>query len=379
MTARIPPYWPHAHQTMLDDLPPHHWFVINHARLVREPTRRELESPYIPLDILEDPLEARRQRLATVLRYLGREAEKDDVGIHAYNVAQLVDTHNGAQVVHNGPNHDGLDGLADDPGTDASVNHVERDREQEQGKCSSYMSVKGYIRTHDSAAFPDVEPMPHVWPSAPELSVPTVRHTRRDDTTQSGNVSASTDNSNVLVVPSQPRIRRLRIAINQDQRTLTSPTTAEEKTHLIFLFREEVLHNHVNSSKPVRVSAHDIRMREVKQAIRNSGMLGDKPYLLASNITRHDWHHRTGVCIYTVNLKNGPKSGSGEHLAEHYAGVEHTLWEYWGSRNRIRHHHVRRFINLYDPQTFYQTIMWQHLPTREWIGLWQQLRDSGRV
>ncbi|KAJ9112104.1 hypothetical protein QFC22_006405 [Naganishia vaughanmartiniae] len=328
-------------------------------------------TPYIPLDILHDREDAKRQRLAEVMRYLEREAERDEDVAHEHACLQQ-DAHHAVQATAHydqdaGPSHSAAACVA--------VNHI--DTQMEQGKCSLYTKDNEYTRTHMNAVLLAALPkaVPSVFPPVPVLPPPPISSTQNPDK-DTRFVSGTEGNRRPL---QQQRRRRLRIAVKQDRRELSVPNTVEEKTHLVTLFREEILHNFVNLREPVRVSAHDVRMREVQQALSNDAMLGQKPYLLMSNITRHDWHRSTGICEYTVNLKNGPKSGSAEHLAAYYAGVEHTLWEYWGSRKSIRPHHVRRYINAYNPQGFYQAMMYQHLPTREWIGRWQQLRDSGRV
>jgi hypothetical protein len=114
-------------------------------------------------------------------------------------------------------------------------------------------------------------------------------------------------------------------------------------------------------------------------AINNDGKIGDAHFVMLSNISRHDWGRRTVGCSYTVSLGVGPPSGSAEYLAAHYAGIDYTLWEFWGAKVRIRAHHVRRYINSFGKQGFYQEIMWPHLPEREWLALWRQRRTSGRV
>ncbi|KAJ9098584.1 hypothetical protein QFC21_004225 [Naganishia friedmannii] len=374
------PFWPQAHKDLLDDLPPSHWFVINHARLVREPTRAELCSPYIPLDILDNREEARRQRLAEVMRYLEREAERGEGGSRAHAYPERV-AHQSDQA-SNTMYHDQGSEPSQAPTAHVAVNHIQTQREQ--GKCSSHAAHFGYTGTHTNAVPPTAQSqaIPNVLPHVPILPPPPPHVPSfalfQACTVASADHSVDSSEDNGRTLP-QRRRRRIRISVNQERRELTLPRTSEEKTHLVDLFREEILHNFVNLRQPIRVSAHAIRMAEVKQAILNDGMLGNKPYLLMANITRHDWHKKNGTCVYTVNLKNGPKKGSAEYLAEHYTGVEHTLWEYWGLRKSIRPHHVRRYINAYDPQGFYQAMMYQHLPTREWIGLWRRLRDSGRV
>ncbi|KAJ9091300.1 hypothetical protein QFC21_007255 [Naganishia friedmannii] len=343
------PFWPQAHKDLLDDLPPSHWFVINHARLVREPTRAELCSPYIPLDILDNREEARRQRLAKVMRYLEREAERGEGGSRAHAYPE--------RVAHQ---------------SDQASNTMYHDQGSEPSQAPTAHVAHNLKPFQTSSLMYYVPVLPPPPPHAPSFAL------FQACTVASADHSVDSSEDNGRTLP-QRRRRRIRIAVNQERRELTLPRTSEEKTHLVDLFREEILHNFVNLRQPIRVSAHAIRMAEVKQAILNDGMLGNKPYLLMANITRHDWHKKNGTCVYTVNLKNGPKKGSAEYLAEHYTGVEHTLWEYWGLRKSIRPHHVRRYINAYDPQGFYQAMMYQHLPTREWIGLWRRLRDSGRV
>ncbi|KAJ9124068.1 hypothetical protein QFC22_000862 [Naganishia vaughanmartiniae] len=362
MSAQQALQWPpQAHQDLLDDLPPSHWFILNHARLVREPTRAELCSPYIPLDILDNQEEAKRQRLAEAMRYLEKEAERDDGDARAHAYPGPA-THHAVLQSKANEHADHVPGPSHIAATAVAVNHMQTHREQ--GKCSSRAMDKGYNRTHTHAASPTAVARP-------------VSHS-------SGSAILFADVSTGNAQSWQPqRRRRIRVAVNQERRVLSVPKTAKERAHLVVLFREEILHNHVNRfvdlEQPARVYGRTVRMAEVKQAIRNDGLLGNKPYLLMANITRHDWNRTSGICTYTVNLKNGPKNGSAEYLAEYYAGVDHTLWEYWGCRKSIRPHHVRRYISACEPQGFYQAIMYQHLPTREWIRRWQQLRDSGRV
>lgn len=135
------------------------------------------------------------------------------------------------------------------------------------------------------------------------------------------------------------------------------------RARLVQSFRDEILEDLVhdilleNGVAQYHITGHDLHQAQVEEAIANHGRVSGKPYLLSTNIYRHDWHPSTGNCTYSLNIKTGPPRGVAEYLEEHYAGVRFALWRYWGERKGIRLHHVHRYVNDFGPHGYFQAIM----------------------
>jgi hypothetical protein len=71
-------FWPHAHQDVVNLLPQNHWFHQNYHRLTRTPTREELCSFYMPDGIIESRPKILHQRLREALRFILREAVREE-------------------------------------------------------------------------------------------------------------------------------------------------------------------------------------------------------------------------------------------------------------------------------------------------------------
>jgi hypothetical protein len=76
-------FWPVADQDIVDHLSRDHWFSQNYHRLLRTPTRQELCSPYMPIDIIENRPEVLHQRLREALAFILREAVIQEAGHQA--------------------------------------------------------------------------------------------------------------------------------------------------------------------------------------------------------------------------------------------------------------------------------------------------------
>jgi hypothetical protein len=438
-----PPHWPVAHEHMLDDLPSTHWFARNSGSLVRTPTLAELCSPYVPLDILGDPEEAKRQRLDLAIRSLAAEADRSDSmsrggpnnsralnsGFQMYEgngtfynegeIGELIlnthvqgsssdqtylSSHSAEPMNHAtsaGPStaiHNATNIYGDDQGfrqgrrsTAMAHNPVVTSEQREAiNHAANYIegqplfvsdevtnvtahNDQNIIVSHTDDA-EDIHGIPHMMPPVAKLPIQGGSTLRRSE--RSG-VAVSSRMQKAASQRQGPKLATL------DE--MVPSSRPEAKAYLVKLFREEILYDHTKRQEQAaglqskQLSVHGQRMKQLKQAIANFGKVGGLPLLVMSNITRHDWKGLTGLCIYTIDLDGGPRSGTGESLAAYYAGVDYTLWEYWGAKNRIRPHHVRQYINSVEQQGFYQEIMWPHLPEREWLALWRERRTSGRV
>lgn len=160
------------------------------------------------------------------------------------------------------------------------------------------------------------------------------------------------------------------------------PQTAEQRAHLVEVFREELAEELVDYGRRGRrayqrpITAHDLRDSQVTEALSNNGCLNGMPYLLAENIIRHDWHKITGDCIYTVRMHGGPPRANATELEANYAGVPYTIWEYWGQRTRVREAHVTRYVHAFGVDGFHRAVMWFWMNEEEWLELWRQRQAS---
>jgi hypothetical protein len=162
------------------------------------------------------------------------------------------------------------------------------------------------------------------------------------------------------------------------------PDLAVDKAYLVMGFREELIQDLVRfglgneMENQYRVSPHSLRQVQVKEAIRNQGSLNGRPYLLTENLTRHDWHKKTGECIYTINIcdENGQQFRlSAEQLQKKFSGVPYSVWQYWGERTRVKDAHVHRYVHAFGRHDFYRAVMYFWLAPANWIELWRELRE----
>lgn len=165
---------------------------------------------------------------------------------------------------------------------------------------------------------------------------------------------------------------------------IEAPRDDAHRAYLVHNFRQELLSDIVNVEHLKRhadqypISVHDLRRAEVAEALLNDGLIEGQPYLLALNVTRHDWHPKTCDCIYTVNLAGGPRRGSAETLQCYFAGVPYALWEYWGERTRMTDLHVRNYVKVFNDTHFFRAITAFWLDDKEWLAFWKSRRVSGR-
>ncbi|KAJ9123875.1 hypothetical protein QFC22_000663 [Naganishia vaughanmartiniae] len=102
------------------------------------------------------------------------------------------------------------------------------------------------------------------------------------------------------------------------------PRNPLERAQLVLACREEILQDLVqdilleNGVTQYHVTGHDLHQVQIEEAIANHGRVSGGPYLLSTNIYRHDWHPGTGDCTYSLNIQTGPPGGSAENLEEHY-------------------------------------------------------------
>jgi hypothetical protein len=166
---------------------------------------------------------------------------------------------------------------------------------------------------------------------------------------------------------------------------IVEPHNARDRVQLATAFRHEVLHDWVydtlisNGIIDLQVTAHQLHQAEIEGAISNFGRISGQEYVLVENIIRHDWHHASNDCLYTLSLPSGRVRGTAENLEERFAGVRYAVWQYWGNRGYVRQHNVRRYLDAFPRPSFYQTILWPFPENEEWLQLWEERRVSRRA
>ena len=74
-------FWLHADQDVVNVLPRDHWFSLNYHRLLRKPTRSELCSFYMPVDIENRPT-VLHQRLREAFAFILHEAVRKEDAVN---------------------------------------------------------------------------------------------------------------------------------------------------------------------------------------------------------------------------------------------------------------------------------------------------------
>ncbi|KAJ9110431.1 hypothetical protein QFC19_001556 [Naganishia cerealis] len=168
---------------------------------------------------------------------------------------------------------------------------------------------------------------------------------------------------------------------------IVEPRTSAERRELVSRFRDEVYREEVEMMmreegiNNIDMNIHDPNMVILMDTLRNYNVATDNtPFMTKDNIIRHDWS-RDGSCVYTLRFgrKNAElRRGSAEELETRFLGVKRALWEYWAHRPAVHVHHIRRYLLEFGAFGYYRTIMWHHLPEKEWLALWRLRRVSSR-
>ncbi|KAJ9128246.1 hypothetical protein QFC24_000539 [Naganishia onofrii] len=367
-------FWPHADQDVVDLLPRDHWFSMNYHRLLRTPTRSELCSFYIPVDIIENRPAVLHQRLREALAFILREAvRKED----AVNKGESMATHEQieamASTARQRPQHHHAANKHRDLQDVDGREEAATDEAEMMRHISNWNATGRMHRTETHWV-----PVPSSMPSVP-VTTPT-NGTSLQAGTQAGPAQDEPMHHDEVVNDDlQQQVEDVPVAI-PDQ------AVDDDLLRLLLVerFREEILqdmmHDYLREEgvTQYRVCPHKYHHTQLDVAVLKDGQINGRPYMVVEHITRHDWHPVTGNCIYTVGIADGPPRRSAETLANHYWGVPYAIWEYWGKRTRVRRNRVTTYVDNFGTNDFYRVIMWHWLGDERWLHLWRSRRASRR-
>jgi hypothetical protein len=163
---------------------------------------------------------------------------------------------------------------------------------------------------------------------------------------------------------------------------ITVPTNPTEHALLVQRFRDEVYQDWVDdqmSRYNLRgaVSAYELDIVELQEAMHVRGQDGGMPYATMANIRRHDWN-RAADCIYTIEIAGGRYRGNAESLSQRLGGLRRALFDYWESRTRVSPRHILAYLEAHGAEDYFRAIMWHHLPLHEWLARWRARRLARR-
>jgi hypothetical protein len=413
------PNWPQSNQRLVDRMSGEQRFVNDYPYLRRAPTRAEIFHPYIPADILEDRPEPMDPRVQEAIDRLVRDAENDAIAMandeherdgyefgdeseemdidpedEEMSVITVSDDEH-EHVCANAPENVG------EPS--ARVHNTERavfrDTNTVEGK-SHVNYCTGSYQFHANVPQsglndPNLKAHAGFKGETSGMSLSSQQPGDARELTQTYHKASVSSSSNLPMnwppAPSAPEAQSLE-TLHKDkqvisQRHLVPITPSQDQDSrqiLVDEFRREVLQDWIqdtlaeNGIHNPTLTALDIYSIEVEEAIRNLGLVHGRPYLLFNQFIRHDWHPRSGDCIYTVQTPSGRQRGSAEGLEVSFSGVRYAVWNYWGERGHVRKANVERHLLMMGRHGFYQILMWPWMDEEVWLSMWRNRRASRR-
>jgi hypothetical protein len=387
--ANYLPHWPHDDQDVVNRMTGEQWFVRNYYRLRRTLTRAELFHPYIPADILEDRPDGMDPRMREALEYLIQDAEDEAIALmhedeaHEFEIDMEVDSEDEEMSV--------IEISADEddeyvprehmstPEIIAEIHNIERaaSAAYQESLISEAHTSQGYAPCPDGSPSCLAGPSNHEAINDESMPGPSGFNQRgkQKEIVQGQETHSETRDSvnpNVSSVwPSVPALPPLaEPEANLDQNVgpvgkgadqqgilvdIVAPQDRDSRRNLIESFRLEILHDWVhdtllqNGVNVPHVSAFDLHSAQMEEALSNLGLAHGRPYVHVNHFVRHDWHPRTGNCVYTVQSPIGRERGSAEELEVRFSGVRHAIWSYWGERGHVRRHNIVRYCRMSTP------------------------------
>lgn len=390
--------WPHSYQRLIDRMSGEQGSVNDYHRPRRTPTRAELFHPYIPADILDDRPQPMDPHIQAAIDRLVRDAENDaiamandehgregyksedeseemDIDPEDEEIEPSANVHNAERAVSHDSNAvDDKNAVNFCVGSHRSYTNVPRSWDNDTNH-KTHADIKGetsgmslssqqtedaraLTQTYHKASISSSSNLPSSWPAIPSVSQP-----KADENAKLENENNRQRNLIEIVTPENQCTRRT----------------------LVDAFRREVLHDWIqdalaeNGVHNPHISALEIHSIEVDEAINNLGLVHGRPYLLVGHFIRHDWHPRSGDCIYTVQTPIGRQRGSAEGLEIRFSGVRYAVWSYWGERGHVRRDNVVRHLEMMGRHGFYQILMWPWMEEEVWLSMWRNRRASRRA
>jgi hypothetical protein len=414
------PNWPHGYRNHMDGVTREQGIVSDYPRLRRTPNRAELFHPYIPADILEDRLQPMDPHIQAAIDRLVRDAENDAIA--------MANDENGREGYESEDESEEMDIDPEDEEMsvitipDDEHEHVNSDAPDIFSEPSANVHNAGRAVSHDANAVDDknhvnycvglhrsyanVPLSGHNDPShkthadikeeTSDMSLWSQQPEDARELTQTYHEALVSSTSNIPSTwPTVPSVSQPKPDGNANlenrnngQRNLIEIVTPENqctRRTLIDAFRREVLHDWIqdalaeNGIHNPHISAFEIHSIEVDEAINNLGFVHGRPYLLVGHFIRHDWHPRSGDCIYTLQTPAGRERGSAEGLETRFSGVRYAVWSYWGERGHVRRDNVVRHLEMMGRHGFYQILMWPWMEEEVWLSMWRNRRASRRA
>jgi hypothetical protein len=389
---------PHSYQRLMDRMSGEQGSVNEHPRLRGTLTRAEIFHPYIPADILEDRPQPMDPRIHAAIDRLVRDAENEAIAM-----ANDEDEREGYESEDESEEMD-IDPEDEEMEPSANVHNAERAVSHDANAVDDKNHVNYCVGLHRSYANvplsghndPNHKAHADIKEETSGMSLWSQHPEDARELTQTYHKASVSFSSNIPstwpAVPSvsQPKPDGNANLENQNdgQRNLIEIVTPENqcaRRTLIDAFRREVLHDWIqdalaeNGIHNPHISALEIHSIEVDEAINNLGFVHGRPYLLVGHFIRHDWHPRSGDCIYTVQTPAGRERGSAEGLETRFSGVRYAVWSYWGERGHVRRDNVVRHLEMMGRHGFYQILMWPWMEEEVWLSMWRNRRASRRA